>query len=215
VIQLLHEDDHLLVVCKPHGLPSQNTRRGEPNLYDRLRATYPGLALLHRLDQPTSGVMVFGRSPVANRALTEAFRSHNIQRTYVAVAAGKPPASTFRIDDPIDDRPAATQVHVLHAQRGLACVALSPETGRTHQLRKHLLARRLPIVGDRRYGGQVGAWAPRLMLHAATLHLDHPATGEPMHWFAPLPTDFVGFWKQAGGPANLSDALAAVETPVR
>lgn len=215
-----------MVVDKPSGVPSQGTADGQPGL-DTLLAgpERPRVALHHRLDQPASGLMLLATHPDADAPLTEQFRAHRPRRTYLAVLAGGldrlgPPGPgpadgprRVRWDAPLDGRAARSTLTVLGAKGGLVAGRLTLHTGRTHQLRRHAAAAGLPLLGDRRYGGEVGGWAPRLQLHAVRLALPHPVTGAPLRLQAPLPDDLATAWRAAGGPVGeaLSAALDAAE----
>lgn len=191
----LYRDDDILVVCKPSGLATQADRNGEPGLYDLLRRDEPAWALHHRLDRPASGLVIFGKSRMANRALTEGFRDHTIERSYVAVLVGD--AVSGRWDAPIEGKSARSDVTVLSSANGFTSVRMSLHTGRTHQLRRHAAMAGAPIAGDRRYGGSAARAWPRLALHAATLSLAHPVSGERLTFEAELPEDLAPLWQLA------------------
>jgi 23S rRNA (cytosine1962-C5)-methyltransferase len=200
---LIHEDEHLLVVNKPAGL---NTHAPDPHagegLYDWLKhreARWATLAIIHRLDKDTSGVMVFGKTPLANRALTAQFATRSVRKVYQLrtdrpVPAGEQvvTAGIARAGDRYvsraDGEPAETRFRKLPD----GCVEAQPRTGRTHQIRVHAAASGFPILGDALYGGS--PW-PRLCLHAAELRFSHPASGEPLCFTAPA--DFAADARQA------------------
>ena len=194
---LIHEDEHLLVVNKPAGL---NTHAPSPyageGLYDWLKhreARWASLAIIHRLDKETSGVMVFGKTPLANRALTAQFTARSVHKVYQlrtdrAVPAGEQVVNSgiARAGDRYlsspDGEPAET--HFRKLSDGL--VEARPLTGRTHQIRVHAAERGFPVLGDTLYGGS--PW-PRVCLHAAELRLEHPESGAPMTFIAPADFD--------------------------
>jgi len=192
---VVHQDDHLLVVDKPAGVATQADKRGEPGLYDLLCQSDPDLALHHRLDRAASGLVVFGRSGLANRSLSQGFRDHTIQRTYIAVLAGTVIDGTWNAD--IDGKTARSDVTVLHSANGFTAVSLSLHTGRTHQLRRHAAMNGTPIAGDRRYGGSAARAWNRLALHATRLHLVHPETHQPTTFDSALPADLGPLWQLA------------------
>lgn len=198
--RVLYEDEALLFIDKASGLPSQpSATPGVTDLYTLLSKRYRALGQLHRLDQPTSGVMVFTLDPRANKPLTEAFRTQQVRKTYLALVAGLPaPEGTW--DRPLDDKNAVTRWKTLASTSGVSALEMYPSTGRTHQLRRHAAAVNHPILGDRRYGGAHGYWLPRLALHAYRLELVHPLTGEALSISAPLPPPLKGAWATAGGP---------------
>ena len=200
---VLFEDEHLLVVHKPAGW---NTHAPAPyageGIYDWLRHREPRwatLAILHRLDKETSGVLVFGKTPLANKSLTEQFTAHTIRKKYVLLTDRAVDQHEFTVKTKITragDRytssahgeSAETQFHVLDSSFFIlhaSLLAATPRTGRTHQIRVHAAESGFPILGDTLYGGTP---FHRVCLHAAEITLAHPATGEPMTFTAP--TDF-------------------------
>lgn len=210
-LEPIHLDADLLVIDKPAGLLAV-PGRGEDKqdcLSRRVQAQWPGALVVHRLDQATSGLMVFARHPEAQRRLSRAFERREVVKHYVALVHGRVVEEAGTIDLPLAPdwpqrprqqvnpergRPALTRwKRLAHTTRdpgagkahpsetdAITRLQLEPLTGRTHQLRVHLQAIGHPIVGDRLYGPSEGPPAPRLMLHAAALALPHPATGEPL-----------------------------------
>jgi RluA family pseudouridine synthase len=200
----VYEDDWIVVVDKPFGLPSQPTRdRRELAVDTILGKTRRYVALHHRLDRPASGLMVLACHPDANRGLAKAFSTRTAHRSYLAIVSGVPPTPTHMIHAPLDGKPATTRVELLGQSSGMSALRLSPRTGRFHQLRRHLAGMGLPLVGDRRYGGEVGTWLHRLALHACRLELTHPVTGEALDLRAPMPPTLGTPWQIAGGPQNV------------
>ncbi|MDX2011415.1 MAG: RluA family pseudouridine synthase [Myxococcaceae bacterium] len=194
---VVFEDDEVLAVDKPPGLPAQPTPEGEPSLLD-LASAHLGrpAGLVHRLDRETSGVTVFGKTPAATSALAEAFREGRAVKTYLAIVAAEVPERGF-IDTPLQKDPsrpgrwralrsgggvsAETAFERVWVDGGRALVRLTPRTGRTHQLRAHLTSIGFPIAGDRLYGGPDG---PRCLLHAVSLVIG------PRRFEAGVPSDF-------------------------
>lgn len=200
---LVHEDTHLLVLDKPAGLLSVPGRGADKAdcLAARVRSRWPEALVVHRLDQATSGLLLMARSPATQRALGDAFANRRVAKRYEALVAGTPDALASddgwgEIDLPLIvdwpnrprskvdlavGKPSRTRWRVLGpgAAPGTTRLALEPLTGRSHQLRVHLLALGHPIVGDALYGGPPAA---RLMLHACELRLEHPATGQALHF---------------------------------
>jgi len=174
-IALLASTEDWLAVDKPAGVPTQPPRdRSALSLEEMLRIEYREIYLVHRLDTPTSGVVVFARNRAAAARLSALFASRTIRKTYLAVVAGT--IGNVTIDTPIDGKDAITIVR----PRGSGLVEAEILTGRTHQIRIHLASIGHPIAGDRRYGGPP---APRLMLHA--WRLEHPSVGTleaPVPW---------------------------------
>jgi len=176
----------------------------------------PGL--VHRLDKDTSGLIVVAKTSLAHAALVAQFQAHAITKQYQALVWGRLPEIEGEIDKEVGRHPTARQKMSVHARRGkravtfwrvlrefpgpLSLVELTPQTGRTHQLRVHLASMGRPVLGDATYGGGVSRLAghPRLtglkplvhrqLLHAWRLGITHPRTGEPLTWEAPLPEDF-------------------------
>jgi RluA family pseudouridine synthase len=210
--RVLYEDDALIAVDKPPRLAtvaSADPRRPHlVGLVERLLGsrTAPGrkipasgLGVHQRLDQDTSGIVLFVKDPAANAALAAQFAEHAVEKTYLALT-GRParlPPKTWRNDTALEDardaergsRAALTDFTIVEAlPRGLL-VEARPRTGRKHQIRIHLAQAGMPILGDRRYGGDTAA-APRVMLHAARLRLRHPITGAPLSLASPIPADF-------------------------
>lgn len=200
---ILYADDHILVADKPAGLLSV-PGRGEANqdcLIRRVQADYPDALIVHRLDMATSGLLVMARGPEAHRTLSKAFAGRQVAKSYVAVVAGEVAADEGEIDLPlITDwpnrpkqmvdhaigKPSLTRYRVLKREAGTSRVELQPVTGRSHQLRVHMMSLGHPILGDYFYAPpDIIAASPRLLLHAEHLEIPHPGTGEAMRFHAP------------------------------
>ncbi len=198
--ECLHEDDALLVIVKPSGLlavPGRGADKADC-LSARVQARWPDALVVHRLDEATSGLMLFARSLEAQRALSRAFERREVDKRYVAIVAGRLPISADwqLIDAPLAadwpnrprqqvdatlGKPAQTRWRVLEHEDDHSRVELQPLTGRTHQLRVHLASIGHPIVGDRLYASPaLQAAAPRLLLHASEIAFAHPLTGTPL-----------------------------------
>ena len=175
-IALIAITDEWLAVNKPAGMPTQPPRdRSVRSLEELLRIEYREIYLVHRLDTPASGVVLFARTREAAAKFSELFASSAIRKIYVAIVDGTIDAE-MKIDSPIEGREALTIVRPLDGSR----VEVEIKTGRTHQIRIHLASIGHPIAGDRRYGGPK---AERLMLHA--WKLEHPSVGTleaPLPW---------------------------------
>ena len=203
-IDVLHEDMQLLVVQKPAGLLSVPGKG--PDLADclgsRLQAAFPTVLLVHRLDRDTSGVMVFALTPHAQRHLGLQFEKRSVKKIYMARVAGRLVPKTGTVDLPLcvdwpnrplqkvdheTGRPAVTDWRVMKADETESRVMLMPQTGRSHQLRVHMLALGHPILGDPLYMPDRAAEYPRMMLHAQELRLRHPEGGAGMKFRAPAP----------------------------
>lgn len=194
---VLHEDRDTVVIDKPAGLlsvPGRDPAHADCALA-RVRARWPGAQDVHRLDLDTSGLLIFATRRKAERAMKEAFRQRRVEKGYVARVWGHVADDEGRITLPLrreagrprsvvdaaHGRPAVTRYGVLGRDDRGTLLSLTPETGRSHQLRVHLAALGHPIVGDRFYAPEaVRAQAPRLLLHAATLRFPHPFHGGPV-----------------------------------
>jgi 23S rRNA pseudouridine1911/1915/1917 synthase len=210
---ILHLDAQIVVVAKPAGISTVPYDENERGTLDELlmetisdRGRRAPLGIVHRIDKETSGVVVFARTLAAKHHLKNQFRFHSVGRRYVAIAHGAVKTVTIHsrlVQDRGDGRrgstdnselgrEAITHVKWLESLRGATLVECRLETGRTHQIRIHLSERGHPLVGERvyskNYGGELLA-APRLMLHARELELDHPQTGQRVHFEQPLPAD--------------------------
>ena len=201
----IYEDDALIVVDKPAGLLSVPGKTDEESVESLLRERYGEVFMVHRLDQDTSGLMVVAKTREAHYSLQQQFLSHAraINKMYIALLDGVVDGHG-RINLPlrpdVDDRPrqmvdyehgktALTDYEVLGHEGGLTRVALTPHTGRTHQLRVHCAHAEglgTPIVGDRLYGHRTKK-GQRLCLHAAELAFQHPLTGERMRFSSVVP----------------------------
>lgn len=205
-LSVIYQDAHLLALDKPALLLTVPGKAAElaDCLEARAQAEYPDARIVHRLDRPTSGVVVMARNPAAHRHLGLQFERRRLAKTYVARVAGRPTAAQGVIDAGLcgdwprrprqmvsraDGKPAITRFTRLCEEPGdVSRLALEPLTGRTHQLRCHLAWIGLPILGDEFYAPpDARAAADRLQLHAETLSLRHPATGEPLTLRAPCP----------------------------
>lgn len=202
--QVIHADHEVLVVSKPSGLLSV-PGRGEDRadcLIARLRGPFPTVLLVHRLDLDTSGVMVFGLTPHAQRHLSKQFEERKTKKVYVARLWGRLAEKTGRVDLPLivdwpnrprqkvdhtEGRPAQTDWRVVKASDTETRVRLMPLTGRSHQLRVHMAALGHPILGDPLYAQGAAADFPRLMLHAESLRFRHPETGVMLGFSAKVP----------------------------
>ena len=179
-VPLLARTDEWVAVNKPAGMPTQPPRdRAQLSLEEMLRAEYRTLYLVHRLDTPTSGVVLFARTREEAARLSQLFASGEMRKIYLA-AVEPPMATEITIDTPIDGKEAMTIVRPSSGR----LVEIEIKTGRTHQIRRHLASIGHPVAGDRRYGP--GVAAQRLMLHA--WRLEHPSIGRLE---APVPPEFV------------------------
>lgn len=193
VHNVLFEDDDLIVVEKPAGLltaPTPESDRG--NLADVLtrREGTEELFVVHRIDLDTSGVLVFAKTPEANKQLSETFREHSIERQYTAVVEGVWPEEIVRIEQDVNDKHAISHFSVAKRIGDRATILnVRLETGRTHQIRLHCTGIGHPVSGDKQHGRVSDLAAPRMALHARLLAFAHPRTGEPLRFESTLPAD--------------------------
>ncbi|MEZ4366575.1 MAG: pseudouridine synthase [Kofleriaceae bacterium] len=152
--------------------------------------------VVHRLDRPTSGVLVLARTDLANRELGRAFAAHDLEREYRAVVAGAY-AGPSTIDRPIAGKRAVTHVEPVAVYAGATQLRCTLETGRTHQIRLHLAGLGHPVLGDTQHGGErsrtFSPRPPRLALHARVLAFAHPRTGAAMRFEREFPEELAGW----------------------
>ena len=205
-----YEDEHLLVVDKAAGLvvhPARGHRQGTlSQLLDGVAAGGdPGRAgIVHRLDRDTSGLLVVARSEEAHGLLQAALAARLIEREYVALVLGRPPARSGTIDAPIGRDPqvrtrmaiggnapreARTHFKLERALPDFSLLSVRLETGRTHQIRVHMQAIGHPVAGDPEYGAPGALGLERQFLHAARLAFEHPLSGERIEVRSALPAD--------------------------
>nr|WP_300976006.1 pseudouridine synthase [Yoonia sp.] len=201
---ILHHDHQVLLVDKPSGLLSVPGKGGDLTdcLIARVQRVFPDALLVHRLDRDTSGVMIFALTPHAQRHLGLQFENRQTKKTYVARVWGEMADKTGTVDLPLivdwpnrplqmvdheNGRSAVTDWRVVRVGGGETRVRLMPKTGRSHQLRVHMLALGHPILGDPFYATGAARDHPRLMLHSETLQFRHPDGGQGMRITAPSP----------------------------
>jgi 23S rRNA pseudouridine1911/1915/1917 synthase len=229
-VDVVYADDDVIIIDKPAGLvvhPGAGNPTG--TLVNGLLALYPELAgvgeperpgIVHRLDVGTSGLLVVARTDGAYQMLVAALAARDVHRAYRTLVWGYPANPVGVIDAPIgrdhrdplrmavvvDGKPARTHYRVVDRYRDVAEVAdleCRLETGRTHQIRVHLMAIGHPVVGDGTYGGaRPGVVAPRPVLHAASLAFEHPRTGASLRFDSPLPADLTALWASLGEPVE-------------
>ncbi|WP_233341688.1 pseudouridine synthase [Robiginitomaculum antarcticum] len=203
---IIYCDDHIIVASKPPGLLSVDGKSDghKDSLSSRMAAAYPGARIVHRLDMATSGVIIFARTPEAMRHIGLQFERRHVEKSYIAQISGHPDSDNGEIDAAIicdwprrplqmidfaQGRKAVTRWEVISCDhKNTSRIKLTPVTGRSHQLRLHMLYIRHPILGDRLYAPDaIYAAAPRLYLHAHTLSIFHPAGGARVTFKAPCP----------------------------
>ena len=190
---VVFEDDEYLIVNKPPGVICNGPESVEEGL--RTQRGNAWLAAVHRLDRDTSGCLIFAKTPAARDRILALWNTHAITKLYHAVVLGRVPKREHTIDRPVDGLSAVTHFRVLDANDLASHLLVKIDTGRTHQIRRHMEALGYPVLGDRAYGGGV-ALPPqfrgisRQMLHAGGLRFEHPATGKPVRVDIPMPGDF-------------------------
>lgn len=207
---IAYEDEHLLIVDKGPGLvvhPARGHR--EETLSQLLGESAVGgdperAGIVHRLDRDTSGLLIVSRSEEAHRLLQAALSDRLIEREYLALVQGRPPARSGTIDAPIGrdarvrtrmavgglhPREARTHFTLDRALKSSSLLRLRLETGRTHQIRVHLQAIGHPVCGDPEYGTAGLFGLERQFLHATRLSFDHPLKNERVEVVSPLPED--------------------------
>jgi 23S rRNA pseudouridine1911/1915/1917 synthase len=207
---IAYRDEHLIVVDKGPGVVVHPARGHREETLAQLLA--PQLAggeperagIVHRLDRDTSGLLVVARSEEAHRRLQAALAARRIEREYLALVEGRPPARSGTIEAPVgrdprvrtrmavggaNPREARTHFVLERALADTSLLRLRLETGRTHQIRVHLQAIGHPVAGDPEYGTAGLLGLERQFLHATRLAFDHPLTGERIELVSPLPAD--------------------------
>lgn len=210
---ILYEDNHLIVVNKPFGMPSQGDASGDLNVFDwvkeYIKDTYnkPGnvyAALLHRLDRPTGGVLALAKTSKAAARVSKEFQARKVHKTYYAITERVPesPSGTLehymrRLNGKNIMRAYDKQVHsskharlhyrVLKEKGGRALIEVKPETGRKHQIRVQLSTMKCTIVGDVKYGKTDFNPDKSICLLAGKLSFQHPVKKSPMEFVAPWP----------------------------
>jgi len=219
VLAIIYEDNHLLAVAKPAGLPTMGVAPGRTSAltlakqYLKQRYNKPGnvyLGVVSRLDSPVTGVLLLARTSKAARRLGEQFRQRTVQKIYWALVEGQLEPPVGQWVDWIARHPrrqhvcivqashggaqeARTSYRVLQAWQRFSLVELQPDTGRKHQLRVQLASRRHAILGDRVYGSRQ-EFPVGIALHARRLVVVHPVRKEPLVLQAPVPH----YWEKFG-----------------
>lgn len=204
-LHIIHADDDILVLDKPSGLLSVPGRAEDHKecLESRVQEFYPEARIIHRLDMATSGLIIMALNAPSHRNLGLQFERRHIGKSYIAKVWGNTDADHGNIDLPLicdwpnrpmqkvdheSGKPSQTSWKVLTREGRHSIVELIPKTGRTHQLRVHMLSLGHPILGDELYAHDEAFQASdRLLLHAHTLSIHHPSNGEKMSFTAPCP----------------------------
>lgn len=206
-MQIIHVDDHILVINKPAGLPvlPDGWEKDAPYLVKMLEEKYGKIFIIHRLDKFTSGVMVFARDAESHRALNIQFENREAEKVYHAIVEGNPKWDEKVAKHPLranvgnkhrtavdnkNGKPSETRFRVIRRYQESALIEAKPLTGRTHQIRVHAYALGNPLLGDVLYGAQETHIISRPALHAHALTLTHPVTNERLTFTAERPEDF-------------------------
>ncbi|NOS93808.1 MAG: RluA family pseudouridine synthase [Cyclobacteriaceae bacterium] len=219
MLEILYEDNHLLIINKSSGVLVQGDATGDKPLvelgkeYIKEKYQKPGevfLGVVHRLDRPVSGVVVFARTSKALERMNELFRNKETKKTYWALVGNKPPqaegtlihwlvkdekknkTTAYKKEHPQGQRSELSYRHLL-SKSGMHLLEVNPITGRPHQIRVQLASMDCPIVGDVKYGFEIGNADNSICLHARKLQFIHPVKKEPLTIQADLPKN--QFWK--------------------
>jgi 23S rRNA pseudouridine1911/1915/1917 synthase len=222
--RILYEDNHLIVVNKPAGILVQGDETGDQTLSDfvkqYLKKKYekPGavfLGVVHRIDRPVSGVVVFARTSKALSRMNERFRTREVQKSYLAIAEGQPaePSATlvhwlrknessnkvtaFKRET-ADAQRCELSYRKIHTPGKFTLLEVKPVTGRSHQIRAQLSAIGCPIYGDLKYGSEHAMEDQSICLHAHRLAFIHPVTLESVEYTAPVPANQIWQRNTAG-----------------
>ena len=206
ILTILYEDNHLIAVDKPRGIPTQSDASGDPDMMtlvkEHLKEKHgkPGdayLGLIHRLDRPVGGVLLFAKTSKAAARITAAWQRDEVEKRYLTIARGLPVPAEGRLEhwllkntdrnlvsvcapDTLGAKRALLEYRTLATRDGLSLLAVTLLTGRSHQIRVQLAAIGHPVVGEEKYGPKSGAPLSLLSLHAVSLRFDHPVRREPL-----------------------------------
>ncbi len=217
LMEIIFQDESLLVVNKPAGISTlpDGYNPTLPHIKSLLEGQMGRLWIVHRLDKDTSGVLLLACTAQAHRSLNTQFEQHRVSKEYHAIINGDPDWQEKTVDlplrsngdrhhrtvvDPVSGKLALTRFTILERFTDYCLIEAIPATGRTHQIRAHLSALNLSIVGDQSYSRKGDGstkstvlepeLASRMMLHAISLEITHPTSGVRMTFFAPYPADF-------------------------
>lgn len=215
-LKILYEDNHLLYVIKPVNMPVQEDRTGDPDLLNvvksdiKERYNKPGnvyVGMVHRLDRPVGGVMVFAKTSKAASRISDVIRKQEMEKKYLAIVRGVPDKEFARLEDYLVKNKKKNIVHtstrenkeakralldfeVLGTKKGLSLLAITLHTGRPHQIRVQLASRGLPLYGDQKYGENVNKPGEQIALWSSELALPHPTKKEKIRISAAPPNEY-------------------------
>ena len=193
-IRVLVEDDHYLVADKPSGMLAVGVGSAEELLREQTRQ--PSLRAVHRLDRDTTGCLLLAKSAAAFDAAVALFKTRRVSKIYQAIVYGKYDRASSTVNQELDGERAVSHIQREAISSDASFLKVKIETGRTHQIRRHLASIRHPVLGDREHGVKFARdprllTVPRQMLHASGLELPHPMqTGKSLKAHSPLPADF-------------------------
>jgi tRNA pseudouridine32 synthase/23S rRNA pseudouridine746 synthase len=204
-LEIVYQDNDLVVLNKPSGLLTVPGRLAEHKdcLQNRIQKVLPTATIVHRLDMATSGIILMALNKSAHVNISRQFEKRQTEKSYIARVYGKVEKQSGSVDEPLicdwPNRPkqkidhengkkSLTHYHVISYQENSTLVELTPITGRSHQLRVHMLSIGHPILGDRLYAHDKALTiSPRLQLHAKWLKISHPITEQSLTFNAPCP----------------------------
>ncbi len=193
-IRVLIEDDYYLVADKPSGMLSVGEGSAEELM--RTQTQLSELRAVHRLDRDTTGCLLFAKSAAAFDAAVAVFKTRRVSKLYQTIVFGRFDQSASTVDQELDGERAVSHIQREAGSKDASFLKVKIETGRTHQIRRHLAAIRHPVLGDREHGVKFARdprllTVPRQMLHASGLELPHPMVpGKTLKAHSPLPADF-------------------------
>ena len=192
-LKILWRDDSMLVLDKPPGILSN----GKDSLEALLRSDpeFSEWLAVHRLDRDTSGCLLFAASPLDKERVVKQFRANTIRKVYQAIVLGRIPTPRASVKTPLEEKKTVTRFEVLDANRTASHIRIDLQTGRTHQIRKHVAELDHPVIGDKTYnaGARIARayeGVPRQMLHARSIGFRESKSNKEMRVTAPLPADF-------------------------
>jgi RluA family pseudouridine synthase len=214
---ILYEDDEIAVFNKPAGLSvHRSAEHGSHNLVDAgiaflgRRGIQVKLYPVNRLDRETSGLVVMAKSSAKAGAFGKLFQEGLVEKRYITVVSGKTEDSGV-VDLPLDEKESRSEFRTLCSRKGVSILSVTPVTGRSHQIRRHLSAIGHPVMGDRRYGGKKIRDLDGHALHSYRLAFPHPLSGAGVSIYSPLPEEFAGYLSRIldGEIVPLLDSLIA------